>query len=135
MKIKIGAFLSRWLTNKYVWVGVVLVLLLALYSFNPVNYVLMPKCAFKLATGYSCPGCGFLRATHAALHGHWVEAWAYNRMLIYSIPYALCLMVGQFVLRGEWQRKWRNVFESRTACLIYIGVFCIWWIVRNVMGI
>lgn len=44
-------------------------------------------------------------------------------------------MVGQFVLRGEWQRKWRNVFESRTACLIYIGVFCIWWIVRNVMGI
>lgn len=59
MKIKIGAFLSRWLTNKYVWVGVVLVLLLALYSFNPVNYVLMPKCAFKLATGYSCPGCGF----------------------------------------------------------------------------
>ena len=67
MKIKIGAFLSRWLTNKYVWTGVVLVLLLALYSFNPVNYVLMPKCAFKLATGYSCPGCGFLRATHAAI--------------------------------------------------------------------
>ena len=23
MKIKIGAFLSRWLTNKYVWAGVV----------------------------------------------------------------------------------------------------------------
>ena len=47
MKIKIGAFLSRWLTNKYVWAGVVLVLLLALYSFNPVNYVLLPNCAFK----------------------------------------------------------------------------------------
>lgn len=135
MKIKIGSFLTQWLSNKYVWGGMILTVLLVLYWFNPVEHVLMPKCAFKLMTGYSCPGCGFLRATHAALHGHWAEAWAYNRMLIYSIPYAVCLVIGQFVLRGEWQRKWRNVFESRTARYIYIAVFFVWWVVRNVKGI
>lgn len=40
-----------------------------------------PPCLFSVWTGYSCPGCGALRALHHLLHGHLTEALRYNALL------------------------------------------------------
>lgn len=92
----------------------------------------MPRCPSKLITGYDCPGCGIQRAVHAALHGRFAEAWAYNRFLVYSIPYSLCVMLTEWVWRGERQEQWRKVFEGKVAIWTYIVLFFLWGIVRNV---
>jgi hypothetical protein len=34
----------------------------------------MPKCPFKMITGFSCPGCGIQRALYAIMHGNIKEA-------------------------------------------------------------
>ena len=106
-----------------------------LYTFNPTDWALAPKCLFKVLTGFSCPGCGFQRAAHAALHGHWAEAWAYNRFLIYSLPYLLCVMLAEWCTRGRLRERLRRIFEGREACWTYVLLFVVWGVVRNVYGI
>ena len=106
-----------------------------LYTFNPTEWALAPKCMFKMLTGLSCPSCGFQRAAHAALHGHWAEAWAYNRFLIYSLPYLLCVMFTEWCARGRLRERLRHIFEGREACWTYVVLFVVWGVVRNVYGI
>lgn len=57
-----------------------------LYCVNPVGHTFAPKCAFKLITGYDCPGCGAQRAIHALLHGRLSKALSYNYFMAYSVP-------------------------------------------------
>lgn len=114
------------------WLVVALCAALLLYWVNPIGTLLMPRCPFKVLTGFDCPGCGFLRATHAALHGRLAEAWAYNRFLIYSIPYLLSIMLTEWVLKGERQERWRRVVEGSTAIRLYVVLFVVWGVVRNI---
>ena len=106
-----------------------------LYTFNPTEWQLAPQCMFKWLTGYSCPGCGLQRAAHAALHGHWAEAWAYNRFLIYSLPYLGCVIFAEWGARGKLRKELRHIFEGRTAGWTYVVLFVVWGVVRNVYGI
>jgi hypothetical protein len=39
-----------------------------LYVFDPATTSWFPACPFRALTGWSCPGCGTLRALHALLH-------------------------------------------------------------------
>ena len=106
-----------------------------LYVFDPVQYTLMPKCMFKVVTGWDCPGCGFQRGVHALLHGHLLEALSYNYFFILSIPYALGLCLERFVLPSEMAMKWRRVLEHRYAISTYLAIYLIWWVLRNLLGI
>ena len=84
-----------------------------------------------MLTGWDCPGCGFQRAAHALLHGNVLEAWAYNRFLIFSFPYFLLILLTEYVWSGERQERWRRVLESKTALLTFVISSCVWWVVRN----
>ena len=108
--------------------------LAALYFIRPTDYEWVPKCMFRQLTGFDCPGCGLQRAAHAALHGQWAEAWAYNRFLIYSLPYLLCVMVAEWFSWGRVQQWMRRVFEGREALWIYLVLYVTWGVARNVMG-
>lgn len=108
--------------------------LAALYFIRPTDYEWVPKCMFRQLTGFDCPGCGLQRAAHAALHGQWAEAWAYNRFLIYSLPYLLCVMVAEWFSWGRVQQWMRRVFEGRKALWIYLVLYVTWGVARNVMG-
>ena len=92
-------------------VGVVV----GLYFLDPVKYVLMPKCPFKMLTGLSCPGCGIQRAIHALLHGDVAGAVKYNFFLVYSGPYAMAFVVGLlFPIACVWlSLKLRFKIEGR----------------------
>lgn len=107
-----------------------------LYNFNPTDYILMPKCMFKLVTGYDCPGCGFQRAMHAVLHGHIREAIQYNFFLLLAIPYLFILIIIRYALPPTKNtNKWIVLFESRTAIRIYVSLFFAWFLIRNILNI
>lgn len=106
-----------------------------LYMFDPVRYTLMPKCMFKVMTGWSCPGCGLQRGIHALLHGHLFEALSYNYFFVLSIPYALALCLERFFLPTQIALRWRSVLEHRCAIWTYIVIYFIWWVLRNLLGI
>jgi hypothetical protein len=57
-----------------------------LYWFNPSQFGFYPRCAFYEATGFLCPGCGSLRATHQLLHGHLATAFQLNALFVLSLP-------------------------------------------------
>ena len=105
------------------------------YIIDPARYVFVPKCPFKLLTGLSCPGCGFQRALHAFLHGNWLEALHYNWFLICSLPYALALVLANWGLPAHLKGSWHRVLENRYVIYLYMVLFFVWWIVRNILCI
>ena len=116
-------------------VSVILIGLAVLYCFNPIDYLWMPKCPFKMITGLQCPGCGGLRATYALLHGHVKEALHYNYFLVYAGPYAFLFVVQRWMLSGRAKTWLGNVIENKYLVWFYIITFLIWMIVRNILGI
>ena len=45
-----------------------------------------PTCPFLALTGWYCPGCGSLRATHALVHGDLGAAFQLNPLLVLATP-------------------------------------------------
>jgi hypothetical protein len=103
-----------------------------LYVFDPSEYVLMPKCPFKMLTGLDCPGCGFQRAMHALLHGHVAEAIRFNVFLVVAVPYLLALLVANFLCTEHHKTKLLAILESRTAIWTYVVLYVAWMVIRNV---
>jgi hypothetical protein len=66
------------------------VVLAALWAIDPASsHAPFPPCPFRWLTGYLCPGCGGLRATHALLHGEVAAAFALNPLYVAALPFAL----------------------------------------------
>ena len=40
-------------------------------------------------------------------------------------------MLTEWVWRGERQDRWRRVVEGRRAVWLYLVLFCVWGVVRN----
>lgn len=112
----------------------IIVMLLVLYFVNPTSSAFIPKCPFKLLTGWQCAACGFQRAVHASLHGHFAEALHYNLFYIYTIPYLLLIIFTEYVARGTTRERCRQCFEGKFAIYLYIALYCIWTVVRNIWG-
>lgn len=95
----------------------------------------MPKCIFKLVTGYDCPGCGFQRAIHALLHGHIAEAIRYNLFFAIGFPYLLALLFARHVLPVSKQQKIIAVLEGKVMIYTYIILTILWFFIRNILNI
>ena len=106
-----------------------------LFVLDPVQHRFMPKCIFKLLTGLDCPGCGFQRAVHALLHGHFMEALRYNLFFAVAIPYLLALLSAHTVLPRNVRNKALLILEGRVACYVYVVTFTAWFIIRNILHI
>lgn len=106
------------------------------YALDPAEQPLMPKCVFKLLTGFDCPGCGFQRALHAFLHGQWASAARYNLFLLLALPYLLSLVVSDWLLRGHpAQGRWQHFTHHRHVLIGYLVLYVAWGIVRNLVGL
>jgi hypothetical protein len=53
-----------------------------LFFYDPASTPFYPPCPLRALTGLLCPLCGGLRAIHALLHGHVLDAVALNPFLI-----------------------------------------------------
>jgi hypothetical protein len=52
-----------------------------IFFWDPAVTSFYPSCPLRALTGLLCPLCGGLRAAHALLHGHVLEAVALNPFL------------------------------------------------------
>ena len=102
------------------------------FRVNPDGAVWMPKCFFKLLTGYDCPGCGSSRALHSLLHGHVGEALRFNPILVLVFPYVAMLIGLQYFGGREIFPRLHNALTSRMTLWIALGIILLYWIVRNI---
>lgn len=93
-----------------------------------------PVCPLKALTGWDCPGCGLLRASHDLAHGNLAGALDHNVLVVAVLPIAIVLWV-RWLLRA-----WRGVsppvsraqFRRRNAVLIVCLVLVVaFGVVRN----
>jgi hypothetical protein len=99
---------------------------------NPVGCAWAPKCIFKLISGYQCPGCGASRAIYAMLHGHPLEALSYNYFFLIALPYLLAVIVTGWIPQLS---RLKQIVQGETLAWIYLVMFFIWWILRNLLGL
>ena len=108
------------------------------YLAEPQESVIMPKCILKLITGYQCPSCGTQRALHALLHGHPIQALAYNYFFIISIPLFLIAVYAFWGIKKKNPSRTivalYNFVTNRYVLICYILLFFGWWILRNAIG-
>jgi hypothetical protein len=65
-------------TSHAALVGVALAAAAVLFAFDPAVTPWFPSCPLFALTGWLCPFCGSLRAFHALVHGHVLDALALN---------------------------------------------------------
>lgn len=98
---------------------------MVVYHFPPAEHSFYPKCVFKNATGYDCPGCGLTRASHHALHGRFGEAWRLNPLLFVMGGVVLCAVPS--AARGQQPRFVTQPWFGWVTVIVLVG----WWILRN----
>ena len=101
------------------------------YFYHPAHYQIFPRCIFKSITGLSCPGCGAQRATHELLHLNFKSAFAYNALLVLSLPYILVgLLFQQTQLKERFPKISKFFFETKTI-IVFLIVIVLFFIFRN----
>lgn len=99
-------------------------------SIDPASTAWMPRCVWKVFTGYDCPGCGSQRALHALLHGDIAAAWHHNAFIFFLTPVGLFYFILE--LRSDrTSRLYRISTSPRMILMLLISVIA-WWIGRNI---
>ena len=103
-----------------------------LFFFDPEQYHFYPVCVFHALTGWNCPGCGGLRATHQLLHGHVGAAWRFNPMVVLLAPAA-----AWFALRELVRQTTGRLLPGSLASPVFIWTalpaFVLFGVLRNVL--
>jgi len=89
-------------------------------------------CLIHRLTGFSCPGCGMTRVSHAALHGHLLAALRFNCLGMLLMP-VLLLGVGSELF--GWMRDKPppvSLRFGRGAGWWLLGVVLAFWVLRNI---
>jgi hypothetical protein len=117
---------------KWRWAILLAILLIGIFyfTFNPATAGFFPKCPFFSLTGYKCPGCGSQRALHALLHLHIATAFAYNALLVMSLPILILLGFTE-ATRTRYVHFYVKV-HTPLYIILYFFVVIAWWICRNV---
>lgn len=102
----------------------------AVFIFNPAKSKIFPPCLFKTITGFYCPGCGSLRAVHQLMHGHFIEAFRLNPlMVLFAVIMVVIFIV--FLIPSEKIKHLRSKFSKMPIALIVLVIIIAYWILRN----
>lgn len=117
--------------RRYILGGILLLGVVYVYmAYDPSTSAWFPKCPFLVLTGLKCPGCGSQRAIHSLLHGDMGTAFAYNAILVLSLPLVAFLLYLE-VMRKKRPRLYSAFYQPWTP-LILFTVFLGWGIARNI---
>jgi hypothetical protein len=105
-------------------VGGAIAAALVLFFFDPARNAFYPRCLFQALTGWSCPGCGALRALHQLAHGHVAAAFGLNPLLVLSLP-----PFGVILARWAWQRR-----RGHAAGLKFLRPLWVWVLLAAIIG-
>lgn len=119
----------------YVFPLVVMGGLVLYYLVNPLQSNFPIQCPWRLLTGTQCPACGFQRALNTLLHGDLYDALRYNYFFIFSIPYALMVIVATWYNRHHMFDRLHAFVYHRITLRAYIVMYFSWWIIRNLYNI
>lgn len=115
------------------WVSIVLLVCAAtaaaLLAWRHPVLLPIPSCPFLVATGFYCPGCGSLRASHHVLQGHWLDACRHNPLLVAFLPFFSLWLLAHLdtAVRGRrWQLDMPGVWGMAVAVLLTL-----FWFLRN----
>lgn len=107
------------------------IVLVAVYAIFDPSAGLFPRCPFLVLTGLDCPGCGSQRAIHSIFRGNIGAAFHYNTLLVVMIPYiAVCVWLEYLGGKKRYPRL-RRILMGREACYILLGIFLLFFILRN----
>lgn len=108
--------------------GMILAGLLYLVWFQKTGFGI--PCAFRLITGYLCPGCGITRALSLVFQFKFREAFSYNALSITVFPilcvYLLYRRIMEAVFRKPGFAVWEYVF-----LIAAFAITVVYGVVRN----
>lgn len=107
------------------------VVIIVVYSTIDPAEGMMPRCWFKVLTGWDCPGCGSQRALHALLHGHPDDAWRFNPALFVMLPLAAAYAIAE-LCPARWPRLRMILLQPKVIASIGVGII-LWTIGRNIL--
>ena len=92
-----------------------------------------PTCPFLWISGYYCPGCGSLRASHDLLHGDVTSAFARNPLALALLPAVLAAWV-LWGLRLAGVTAWSPTKIKPGWIWTLLAVVLLYWAARNIPG-
>ena len=97
---------------------------------HPSDYGVIPSCPFHSGTGFLCPGCGSMRATHYFITGHIATSLHYNPLVLIVLPLVAYLSLKWFC---EIFLHKELPFPYQTTVYWAIAViFIVFFIARNI---
>ena len=96
----------------------------------------LPLCTLKVATGVSCPGCGMTRGLAAIGRGEVASSVKYHAFapIVAVAAVATWAGLGLGFVTGRSIVPSLNAHRVQVACLVFIGAFIAYWLVRLWMG-
>jgi len=104
------------------------------HHYDPAKASFFPKCPFKTASGYDCPGCGSQQAIHNLLNFQIIAAMKANLLLILAIPFAIVFFVIDNITNpSPAVLRLKNQFFQTKYIWAIVVVVMIFWIIRNLI--
>ena len=98
-------------------------ILYGIYIYDPQSCTFYPKCTLFVMTGWKCPTCGIMRATHCLLHGELQKAIYFNLLLpFFCVSIILIIMFPRF-------------FQKPIVLSMYGFIIVLWGVLRNKLGL
>ena len=87
-------------------------------------------CPFLTLTGYSCPGCGGLRAINLLSNGEWAAAVSSNLLAVVLVPVLVIAWLLWLWRRARGDAQAQLISLSTRAIAIASAVALVFWIAR-----
>ena len=97
---------------------------------HPSDYGVIPSCPFHSGTGFLCPGCGSMRATHYFITGHFATSLHYNPLVLIVLPLVTYLGLKWFC--AIFLHKEIPFPYQTTVYWVIAVIFIVFFIARNI---
>ena len=104
-----------------------------IFFFAPDHYPFYPRCLFHTLTGWQCPGCGGLRATHSLLHGDVAAAFRLNPLFVLLLPVAVFAAIAR-VVKLRTGRDWLQRFRRPAWLWVLLALIVVFGVGRNLVS-
>ena len=100
---------------------------------NPTDDIGPTTCAFKLVTGFDCPGCGGTRAFYYVLTMNIPDAAQNHAIAVFAAPFLVYLYARWSLLRVFPNMKWKPPKLPLTPAIgtYFMIAWGAFWVVRN----
>ena len=102
----------------------------SLFFFDPSKYIFFPKCAFNIATGYFCPGCGSSRALYQLTHGNVLEALRLNPGVIFLLVMGV-IDFGRYIRSVKISQPFYTLFANLWLVISLVVGMLLYAVARN----